>query len=67
MNTASEFREKSVDELKQTLDDLLKEQFNLRMQQGSGQLSRPSQMKVVRRGIARVKTVMHEKAAGTAE
>ena len=49
------------------LDDLLKEQFNLRMQQGSGQLSRPSQMKVVRRGIARVKMVMHEKAAGTAE
>jgi large subunit ribosomal protein L29 len=67
VNTASELREMSVDELKQTLDDLLKEQFNLRMQQGSGQLSRPSQMKVVRRGIARVKMVMHEKAAGTAE
>ena len=67
MNNASELRDKNVDELKQTLDDLLKEQFNLRMQQGSGQLSRPSQMKVVRRGIARVKTVMHEKAAGKAE
>ena len=67
MIKASELREKSVDELKQTLDDLLKEQFNLRMQRGTGQLSRPSQMKVVRRGIARVKTVMHEKAAGNAE
>ena len=67
MIKASELREKSVDELKQTLDDLLKEQFNLRMQRRTGQLSRPSQMKVVRRGIARVKTVMHEKAAGNAE
>ena len=67
MIKASELREKSVDELKQTLDDLLKEQFNLRMQRGTGQLSRPSQMKVVRRGIARVKTVMHEKAAGKSE
>ena len=64
---ASELREKSVGDLKQALDDLLKEQFNLRMQQGSGQLSRPSQMKAVRRDIARVKTVMHEKAAGTTE
>ena len=67
MNKASELRDKSVDELQQTLNELLKEQFNLRMQQGSGQLSRPSQMKVVRRGIARVKTVMQEKAAGKAE
>ena len=64
---ASELREKSVDELQQSLDDLLKEQFNLRMQQGSGQLSRPSQMKAVRRDIARVKTLMHQKAAGNAE
>ncbi len=64
---ASELRGNSVEELKQSLDDLLKEQFNLRMQQGSGQLSRPSQMKSVRRDIARVKTVMHEKAAGNAE
>ncbi len=64
---ASELRDNSVEELKQSLDDLLKEQFNLRMQQGSGQLSRPSQMKSVRRDIARVKTVMHEKAAGNAE
>ncbi len=64
---ASELREKDVEELKHSLDDLLKEQFNLRMQQGSGQLSRPSQMKLVRRDIARVKTVMHEKAVGNAE
>jgi len=64
---AGELREKSVDELTQTLTDLLKEQFNLCMQQGSGQLARPSQMKVVRRDIARVKTVMHEKKVGSAQ
>jgi large subunit ribosomal protein L29 len=64
---AGELREKSVDELQKSLEDLLKEQFNLRMQQGSGQLTRPSQMKSVRRDIARIKTVMHEKAAGNAE
>jgi len=41
---------------------LLREQFNLRMQQGTGQLARPDQMKKVRRSIARIKTVMNEKA-----
>jgi large subunit ribosomal protein L29 len=61
---ASELRGKSVDELRTTLGDLLKEQFNLRMQRGAGQLSRPSQMKTVRREIARIKTIMHQKAAG---
>jgi large subunit ribosomal protein L29 len=64
---ANELREKSGDELQEALKELLKEQFNLRMQQGTGQLSRPSQMKAVRRDIARVKTVMHEKAAGGAQ
>ncbi len=64
---ASELRAKSVNELEDSLNDLLKEQFNLRMQRGSGQLSRPSQMKAVRRDIARVKTLMHEKSAGKAE
>ena len=59
---ASELREKSEDELKTELLDLLKEQFNLRMQQGSGQLSKPHLMKNVRRDIARIKTVLVEKA-----
>jgi large subunit ribosomal protein L29 len=63
---ATELRAKAADELKKTLDDLLKEQFNLRMQQGSGQLSRPSQVKQVRRDIARIKTVMKERQAGQA-
>lgn len=59
---ATDLRQKSGDELKKELDGLLREQFNLRMQQGTGQLSRPDQMKKVRRSIARVKTILTEKA-----
>lgn len=59
---ASDLRQKNEAELKSELIDLLKEQFNLRMQQGSGQLSKPHLMKEVRRNIARVKTVLSEKA-----
>jgi large subunit ribosomal protein L29 len=59
---ASELRDKSADELKLELDGLLREQFNLRMQKGTGQLSRPDQVKKVRRDIARIKTVLNEKA-----
>lgn len=58
---ASELREKNQAELTAALHDLLKEQFNLRMQRGTGQFSRPHLMKDVRRNIARVKTVMSEK------
>lgn len=61
---ASEAREKATAELNETLLDLRKEQFNLRMQQGTGQLSRPSEMRRVRKDIARVKTVLNEKKAG---
>ena len=58
---ASELREKSQAELRETLNELLKEQFNLRMQRGTGQLARPHLMKEVRRNIARVKTEMNVK------
>jgi large subunit ribosomal protein L29 len=61
MNT-SELREKSVTELNEELSGLLREQFNLRMQQGTGQLARPDQVKKVRRNIARVKTIINEKS-----
>ena len=60
--SANDFRQKTTDELKLELDTLLREQFNLRMQKGSGQLSRPDQVKKVRRSIARIKTVLNEKA-----
>lgn len=63
---ASELRQKSQDELNTTLNELLKEQFNLRMQQGTGQLSRPSRMSEVRKDIARIKTLMNEMQSGNA-
>ncbi len=63
MNTA-ELRKKTEEELNTELMELLREQFNLRMQKGSGQLSKPHKMKQVRRDIARVKTVKTEMAAG---
>ncbi len=65
--TATELRNRSAQELQQQLEELLKEQFNLRMQQGTGQLSRPSQMRSVRRDIARVKTIMTQAEAGSAQ
>jgi large subunit ribosomal protein L29 len=58
---ANEFRDKSQAELRETLNELLKEQFNLRMQRGTGQMGRPHLIKEVRRNIARVKTVMNAK------
>ena len=57
---ASELRQKNIEELNAILADKAKEQFNLRMQQGGGQLSQPDQVKKVRREIARIKTVLHE-------
>jgi large subunit ribosomal protein L29 len=59
MNT-SDLRTKTSEELQSLLLDLNREKFNLRMQQGTGQLSKPSQMKSVRRQIARVKTILTE-------
>jgi large subunit ribosomal protein L29 len=61
MNTA-ELREKSVEELNGTLIELLQEQFNLRMQNSTGQLAQTHQLRTVRRNIARVKTILTEKA-----
>ncbi len=60
---ATEYRGKTADELNKLLLDLKREQFNLRMQQGSGQLTKPSEVQRVRREIARVKTVINEQAA----
>ena len=60
--SANELRQKTSAELKLELDTLLREQINLRMQKGTDQLSRPDQVKKVRRNIARIKTVLNEKA-----
>lgn len=64
---ASELREKKPVELEESLLELRKEQFNLRMQQGTGQLARPSEMRRVRKEIARVKTVLNELKSGEAK
>ena len=60
---ASELRGKSGDELQKELEGLLRAQFGLRMQLATQQLSNTSQLKKVRRDIARVRTIMKEKAA----
>ena len=57
---ASEIRQKSVEDLAKELEALHKEQFNLRMQSATGQLTRSSELKRVRRDIARIKTVLNE-------
>jgi len=62
----AELRKKSDSDLNEELLGLLREQFNLRMQKGSGQLAQNHQLKGVRRNIARIKTVLQEKRAAEA-
>jgi large subunit ribosomal protein L29 len=59
----SELRTKDGDELQKELEGLLRAQFGLRMQLATQQLGNTSQMKKVKRDIARVRTIMKEKAA----
>lgn len=59
---ASELRSKSADELGKELTDLLKAHFSLRMQQATQQLNNTSQLGKVRRDIARIRTLLREKA-----
>jgi len=59
----SELRGKDSGELQKELEALLRAQFGLRMQLATQQLSNTSQLKKVRRDIARVRTIMKEKAA----
>ena len=60
--TAAELRSKSSDELNQELQSLLRAQFNLRMQKATQQLNNTSQIRKVRRDIARVRTLLNQKA-----
>jgi large subunit ribosomal protein L29 len=60
---ATELRAKDTAGLRQELLDRLREQFNLRMQKGSGQTPRPHLIKAARRDIARIKTILNERAA----
>jgi large subunit ribosomal protein L29 len=63
---AQELRKKSVDELNAELVALRREQFNVRMQQATGELPKHTQHRRVRKDIARIKTVLNElqRAAG---
>ena len=63
---ATELRDKTPDQLREELVNLKKEQFNLRFQAATGQIENPARMKTVRRDVARVKTVLNEKAASAA-
>ena len=63
---ARELREKSTEELQELLLEKRREQFNLRMQAGSGQPPRSSLFGQVRRDIARIKMVLGEKKLGDA-
>lgn len=60
---AQELRSMTVADLDKQMLELLREQFALRMQKGSGQLSRPARVKVVRRDIARIKTIRQQMQA----
>ena len=58
-----DLRMKTVDELESELETLVKETFNLRFQKASGQLENTSRVRVVRRDIARIKTILELKGA----
>lgn len=60
---ASDLRAKNGDELQKELNELLKAQFGLRMQHATQQLANTSQIRKVRRDIARARTIIKEKAA----
>lgn len=63
---AQELKEKSPEQLREQLLSLKKEAFNLRFQQATGQLESTARMRVVRRDVARVKTILNQKAAEAA-
>ncbi len=65
---ADDLRAMSPDDLNKELLSLRREQFNLRMQRGTGQMARPHEYSRVKKGIARVKTIMVElKQTSTSE
>ena len=59
---AEDLRAKTDDQLETQLGELKREQFNLRFQSATNQLEKPSRVKEVRRTIARIKTLQHERA-----
>ena len=66
MKKAEDLKGKSVDELKKTLLEKRKEQFNLRFKKTSQELENTSQLRKIRRDIARIKTFINQQAEKTA-
>ena len=64
---AQDLRDKTPDQLRDQLVQLKKEAFNLRFQQATGQLENTARVRVVRRDVARVMSILNEKAAAAAE
>tara|TARA_Y100000815_G_scaffold251082_1_gene254312 strand:- start:741 stop:962 length:222 start_codon:yes stop_codon:yes gene_type:complete len=64
---AQELRNKTPDQLREDLVALKKEAFNLRFQQATGQLETTARIRTVKRDVARVKTILNEKANAAAE
>ncbi|ALJ82423.1 50S ribosomal protein L29 [Ketogulonicigenium vulgare] len=63
---AQELRDKTPEQLREDLGALKKEAFNLRFQQATGQLENSSRIRAVRRDVARVNTILNQKAAAAA-
>ena len=64
---AQDLRDKTPDQLREELSSLKKEAFNLRFRQATGQLESTARMRAVKRDVARVNTILNEKAAAAAE
>ena len=60
----NDIKEMTMEELDQQLQDIKKEQFNLQLQQVSGQLENPARVKELRRTVARIKTIQNQKVEG---
>ena len=63
---AAELRDKTLDQLREQLETLKKEAFNLRFQAATGQLENTARVREVRRDVARVNTILNEKARAAA-
>ena len=61
MPAIDDLKQQSDDQLQQQLGDLKREQFNLRFQAATNQLEKPSRVREVRRTIARIKTLQHQR------
>jgi len=61
---ANEIRELSVDDAKAKLDELVKERFNLRFRSATESIENPMRFRDLRRDIARLQTILREKASG---